>query len=88
VGAAAIGVALAVTRRKKDRWTVAKQASRKLADRTGDLAGASKDIFTPRAVKVVEEATELWSSPVAHAFSVPFGFSRHLCALCIPARIA
>jgi len=52
VGAAAIGVALAVTRRKKDRWTVAKQASRRLADRTGDLAGASKDIFTPRAVRL------------------------------------
>jgi hypothetical protein len=64
---AALGVAFAVTRRKRDRWYTAKQVSRRVADQTGDLAAASKDIFDRLKIiyveggKVVEEATELWS---------------------------
>ena len=64
---AAIGVAFALSRRKRDRWDVAKQVSRRVADRTGDLALASKDIVDRLKViynescKVVEEATELWA---------------------------
>jgi len=64
---AAIGVAVALTRRKRDRWYAAKQVTRRVADRTGDLAAASKDIVGSLKIiynescKVVEEASELWS---------------------------
>jgi hypothetical protein len=46
---------------------VAKEVSRRVVDRTGDLAAASKDIVDRLKIiygescKVVEEATELWS---------------------------
>lgn len=67
MGAAAIGVAVALTRRKRDRWYAAKQVTQRVANRTGDLAAASKDIVDRLRIiynesrKVVEEATELWS---------------------------
>jgi hypothetical protein len=65
---AALGVAFALTQRKKSRWDEAKEVSRRVANRTGDLAAASKDIFDRLKIiygescKVIEEATELWSS--------------------------
>jgi hypothetical protein len=64
---AALGVAFAVSRRKRDRWYAAKQISRQVADKTSDLAAASKDIVDRLRIiygescKVVEDATELWS---------------------------
>jgi len=67
VGAAAVGVALALARRKKNNWSTAKQVSRRLADKTNDLAEVGKDIFDRIKViynesrKVVEECNELWS---------------------------
>jgi hypothetical protein len=60
-------VAFALSRRKRDRWSAAKQVSRRVADHTGDIAAASKDILDRikiiygESCKVVEEATELWS---------------------------
>ena len=63
----AIGVAVALTRRTRDRWCAAKQVSRRVADRTGDLAAASKDIVERLKIiytesrKILEEATEIWS---------------------------
>jgi hypothetical protein len=65
---AAIGAAVVLSRRKRDPWYSAKEVSRRVADRTGDLAAASKDIFDRLKIiytesrKVVEEATELWSN--------------------------
>jgi len=65
---AAIGVAaLAISQRKRDRWYSAKQVSRRVADHTGELAAASKDIIERirliynESCKVVDEATELLS---------------------------
>jgi LPXTG-motif cell wall-anchored protein len=64
---AAIGLAFALSRRKKDRWSAAKEVSQRFADRSGDLAAAGKDIVDRIKViydesrKVVEEAGELWS---------------------------
>jgi len=65
VGAAALGVALAMSRKKRDRWDAARQVSKRVADRTSDLAAASKDIVDRVRIiygercKVAEEATEL-----------------------------
>jgi hypothetical protein len=64
---AALGLAFALSRRKRDRWYTAKQVSRRVADHTGDLAAASKDILDRvkiiygESCKVVEEAAELWA---------------------------
>jgi len=64
---AAIGVAFAMRRRKRDPWHSAREVSKRVADRTGDLAVVSKDIMDRLKViynescKVVEQASELWS---------------------------
>jgi len=64
---AALGVAFALSRRKRDRWATARHVSRQVVNRTGDLAAASKDIVDrlkiiyAESCKVVEEAGELWS---------------------------
>ncbi len=64
---AAIGVAVVLSRRKRDRWYAAKQVSRRVAGHTSDLASAGKDIFDrlkiiyAESCKVAEEATDLWS---------------------------
>ncbi|MGO4879621.1 MAG: hypothetical protein ACLP59_02225 [Bryobacteraceae bacterium] len=61
---AAIGVAVVMKRRKQDPWTV---ATKRIADKTGDLAAASQDIVERLKIiyvqgcKVVEEASELWA---------------------------
>jgi hypothetical protein len=68
IGAAALGVAFALSHRKRDRWSTARQMSRRVVDHTGDMAAASKDILDRIRIiygesrKVVEEATELLSS--------------------------
>jgi len=65
---AAIGVGFAISRtRKRDRWSSAKEISRKMADHSGDLAAKSKEIIEraqnmyQEGRKIVEDATELWS---------------------------
>jgi hypothetical protein len=64
---AAIGVAFALRRRKRDPWYSAREVSKRVADRTGDLAVVSKDIMDRLKViynescKVAEQASELWS---------------------------
>jgi hypothetical protein len=61
---AAIGVAVALNRRKRSGWYM---ATRRVADKTNDLAGVSRDMLERIKViydetrKVVDEATELWS---------------------------
>jgi gas vesicle protein len=61
---AAIGVAVALNRRKRSGWYT---ATRRVADKTNDLAVVSKDMLERIKViyaetrKVVDEATELWS---------------------------
>ncbi|MCL4402355.1 MAG: YtxH domain-containing protein [Acidobacteria bacterium] len=65
---AAIGVGFAISRsRKRDRWSSAKDVTRKFSDHSGDLAEKSKDIIAraqniyQEGRKIVEDATELWS---------------------------
>ncbi|HUE03202.1 MAG TPA: hypothetical protein VMR62_26775 [Bryobacteraceae bacterium] len=61
---AAIGVAVVLNRRKRNGWYT---ATRRVADKTNDLAVVSKDMLERIKViydetrKVVDEATELWS---------------------------
>jgi LPXTG-motif cell wall-anchored protein len=62
----AIGLAIALGRRKQDRWSGARNVSKRVADRTNELAIASKDmldrlkIIFNESQKVVEDASELW----------------------------
>ncbi len=64
---AAIGLAFALSRRKKDRWSSAKEVSERVVNRTGDLAAAGKDLVDRIRViynesrRVVDDASELWS---------------------------
>ncbi len=68
---AAIGIAYAATRRKRnpweDRWETAKDVGEKLYDKRDDLAEHGRNMLDrirliyDEGRKVVEEATELWS---------------------------
>jgi hypothetical protein len=63
----AIGVAIALKQRKNGRWATAKHVTQRVADRTGDLAEAGKDIVEHVRViynesrKLADEAAELWT---------------------------
>jgi len=65
---AAIGVGIALSRpRKKDRWAAARELTSRVADKSGELADAGRNIVDriktiyDESRKVVEEASELWS---------------------------
>jgi len=66
---AAAGIIIAVTRqrRPRDRWSTAKDLTRRVADRSGELADRGKEIIgRAQAIyeesrKLVDEAVDLWS---------------------------
>jgi gas vesicle protein len=63
---AAVGIGIALSRRKKTRWDSAREVGQRLSERSGELAGSTRDIMDRVKViydesrKVVEEAGELW----------------------------
>lgn len=63
---AAVGIGIALSRRKRTPWDTARGISKNLASHSGDLADATKDIMDrvrtiyEEGCKVVEEAGELW----------------------------
>src|SRR5512147_3139071 len=65
---AAVGIGIALSRSgRRDRWKSARHITERIADNTGDLADAGRNILDRVKViydesrKVVEEAGELWS---------------------------
>jgi hypothetical protein len=65
---AAVGIIIAATRhRPRDRWSSAKQLTRKLSDHSVDFADRGKDIINrcqniyEEGRKVVDDAVDLWS---------------------------
>ena len=63
---AAVGVGIALSRRKKDPWDTARTVAGRVASRSGDMGEATRDIIErirtiyEEGRKVVEDATELW----------------------------
>jgi hypothetical protein len=64
---AAIGIGFAISRsRRQDRWTSAKEMTRKMQAHSGDLAAKSKDIIEraqniyTEGRRIVDDAVELW----------------------------
>lgn len=63
---AAIGVGIAMSRRRKTGWDAARDVTRRMADHSGDFADATKDIMERMKTiyeegrRVVENAAELW----------------------------
>jgi hypothetical protein len=63
---AAVGIGIAISRRKKSRWDQARELTHRVANRTGDLGDATRDIVDrvktiyEESRKVVEDAGELW----------------------------
>src|SRR5690349_3742205 len=41
---AAVGIGIALSRRKKSHWDSAREVTRRISDRSGDLADATRDI--------------------------------------------
>jgi hypothetical protein len=66
----AIGIGIAYTRRPKKKrtgWDIARQATKNLSDRSGDLADAARDIVErvktiyDEGARIAEDAGELWA---------------------------
>ncbi len=63
----AVGLGIALSRRKKDPWESARAVSKRVASRSEDISDAARDIVDhiktiyEEGCKVVEEAGELWS---------------------------
>jgi len=64
----AVGLGIALARRKRDRWESARALTARVGERSGEftegaleLAGRVRNIFE-ESVKVVEGATHLWAS--------------------------
>lgn len=64
---AAIGIGIALSRRKRSPWDQARAVTNRLADHSGDFADATSNIMQrvktiyDEGCKVVEEAGELWA---------------------------
>jgi hypothetical protein len=64
---AAVGLGIALSRRKKDPWKQARDVTKRISARSGDLADTTRDIVDrvkaiyEESRKVVEDAGELWS---------------------------
>jgi hypothetical protein len=64
---AAVGIGIALSRRKASRWDSARAVGRRVADRSGDLAESTRDIvgrvrvIYDEACKVMDEAGQLWN---------------------------
>ena len=63
---AAVGIGIALSRRKRTRWDSARELTHRVARRTGDLSDAARDLvgrvktIYEESRKVVEDAGELW----------------------------
>jgi hypothetical protein len=64
---AALGIGIAVSRRKRSRWDSAKKLTKTLAARSDDLAEVTRDIvgrvknIYDESRRVVEDAEHLWA---------------------------
>ena len=64
---AAIGVGIALSQRKRDRWTSARHITKRLSRNSEDLADRSRHILDRVKViyeegrKIADDAAELWS---------------------------
>jgi len=64
---AAVGVGIALSRRKREPWAAAREMTKRVANRSGDISEATRDIVDriktiyEESCKVVEDAGELWS---------------------------
>jgi ABC-type Zn2+ transport system substrate-binding protein/surface adhesin len=64
---AAVGIGIALSRRKRSPWDQARKITTRLGDHSGDFADATSNIMQrvktiyDEGCKVVEEAGELWS---------------------------
>jgi len=64
---AALGIGIALSRRKKSRWDKARELTERVANKTGDLGDATRDIVErvktiyAQSRRVVEDAGDLWA---------------------------
>ena len=64
---AALGLGIALSRRRPTRWDSAREFGQRISERSGDLADATQDILQrvrtiyEEGRKVLEDAGELWS---------------------------
>jgi hypothetical protein len=64
---AAVGLGFALSRRRQDPWTRARAVAGRVANHTGDLSEATKDLVERiqhiyvESRKVVADASELWA---------------------------
>ena len=65
---AAVGIGIALSRRKKTRWDVARTLTNRVAERSGDFADVTRELvgrvrnIYEESCKVVEDANHLWSN--------------------------
>jgi len=64
---AAVGIGIALSRRKRSRWDAAKTITSRVADHSGDFADMTKELVArvrniyEESRRVVEDANHLWS---------------------------
>jgi hypothetical protein len=64
----AIGIGIALSRRKKSRWDSARQLGKRITSHSDELSGAASDmigrvtVICDQARKLVEDAGELWAN--------------------------
>jgi hypothetical protein len=64
---AAVGIGIALSRHKKSRWEVARTITNRVAERSGDFADVTRELFGrvrniyEESCKVVEDANHLWA---------------------------
>ncbi|HJZ98079.1 MAG TPA: YtxH domain-containing protein [Candidatus Solibacter sp.] len=63
---AAVGIGIALSRRKRGRWETAKEIGHRISDRSGDLADATRGLVErvrniyEETRKVVDDAGTIW----------------------------
>jgi LPXTG-motif cell wall-anchored protein len=63
---AAVGIVMALTRKKRSGWDAARDVTRRMASQSGDFADATKDLMERMKIiyeegrRVVEDAAHLW----------------------------
>lgn len=64
----AIGIGIALSRRKKSRWDSARQLGKRISSRSDELSDAASDmigrvkVICDQARKLVDDAGELWAN--------------------------
>ena len=65
---AAVGIGIALSRRKKSKWEAARSISNRLSEHSGDLADITSGLLArvrniyEESCKVVEDANHLWAN--------------------------